>query len=188
MIRRGDWLTAWKASDEQLNFILTSLNYSNLYDMSKDQYRPSTMNFWSWLNQETTRASIHVGGLEFSDGLQVYMAMVEDTMRSVKPLLGKFLANILINGWSFQFQWVLEKCRTKFKPLFVFWTVTVAGGTLWLDISSILSVYFINKTHLATNYNSCWQGAFSGKCQTLVLSIRSRNLIIRGDTRSLPGP
>ena len=120
MVRRGDWLTAWKASDEQLNFILTSLNYSNLYDMSKDQYRPSTMNFWSWLNQETTRASIHVGGLEFSDGLQVYMAMVEDTMRSVKPLLGKFLANILINGWSFQFQWVLEKCRTKFKPLFVF--------------------------------------------------------------------
>lgn len=96
MIREGDWLTAWKASDEQLNFILTSLNYSNLYDMSKDQYRPSTMNFWSWLNLETTRAAIHVGDLEFSDGLQVYMAMVEDTMRSIKPMLGKFLANIYI--------------------------------------------------------------------------------------------
>ena len=96
MIRKGDWLSAWKASDEQLNFILTSLNYSNLYDMSKDQYRPSTMNFWSWLNLETTRAAIHVGDLEFSDGLQVYMAMVEDTMRSIKPMLGKFLANIYI--------------------------------------------------------------------------------------------
>ena len=34
-------------------------------------------------------------------------------------------------------------------------TVTGAGGTLWLDISSILSVYFINKTHLAINYKSC---------------------------------
>ena len=90
MIEDEHWLDAWKASDEQLNFILTSLNYSNLYDMSKDQYRPSTMNFWSWLNMESVRKSIHVADLEFSDGLKVYMAMVEDTMRSVKPMLGMF--------------------------------------------------------------------------------------------------
>ena len=78
-------------SDEQLNFILTALNYSNLYDISKDQYRPSTMNFWSWLNTETVRKNIHVGSKEFSDGLTVYMSMVEDTMRSVKPYLEEIL-------------------------------------------------------------------------------------------------
>ena len=88
MIEREKWLDAWKASDDQLNFILTSLNYSNLYDISKDQYRPSTMNFWTWLNTASVREAIHVGNLEFSDGLKVYMAMVEDTMRSVKPMLG----------------------------------------------------------------------------------------------------
>ena len=55
----------------------------------QDQYRPSTMNFWSWLNTESVRRSIHVGNIEFSDGLKVYMAMVEDTMRSIKPYLGK---------------------------------------------------------------------------------------------------
>ena len=95
IIERGEWMEAWKASDEQLNFILTALNYSNLYDISKDQYRPSTMNFWSWLNQEEVRAAIHVGGLEFSDGLQVYMSMVEDTMRSVKPYLETVLQALL---------------------------------------------------------------------------------------------
>ena len=36
MIEKGRWLGAWKASDEQLNYILTALNYSNLYDMSKE--------------------------------------------------------------------------------------------------------------------------------------------------------
>ena len=35
MIEGEKWLDAWKASDDQLNFILTSLNYSNLYDISK---------------------------------------------------------------------------------------------------------------------------------------------------------
>ena len=90
MIKEGAWLEAWKASDEQLNFILTALNYSNLYDMSRDQYRPSTMNFWTWLNSESVRRAVHVGHTEFSDGLKVYMAMIEDTMRSVKPMLGQF--------------------------------------------------------------------------------------------------
>ena len=37
MIESGQWLEAWKASDEQLNFILTALNSSNLYDMSKER-------------------------------------------------------------------------------------------------------------------------------------------------------
>lgn len=91
IIEEGNWLEAWKVSDEQLNFILTALNYSNLYDISKDQYRPSTMNFWSWLNTPTVRKSIHVGSREFSDGLKVYMSMVEDTMRSVKPYLEEIL-------------------------------------------------------------------------------------------------
>ena len=98
MIKHGDWLDAWKASDEQLNFILTALNYSNLYDMSKDQYRPSTMNFWGWLNSDHVRKAIHVGDMEFSDGLKVYMAMVEDTMRSVKHLLGHFQKNETCNS------------------------------------------------------------------------------------------
>ena len=35
MIEGEKWLDAWKSSDDQLNFILTSLNYSNLYDISK---------------------------------------------------------------------------------------------------------------------------------------------------------
>ena len=91
IIEEGAWLEAWKVSDEQLNFILTALNYSNLYDISKDQYRPSTMNFWSWLNSETVRKNIHVGTRGFSDGLKVYMSMVEDTMRSVKPYLEEIL-------------------------------------------------------------------------------------------------
>ena len=39
MIDNHQWLQAWQASDLQLNFILTALNYSNLYDISKDQYR-----------------------------------------------------------------------------------------------------------------------------------------------------
>ena len=91
IIEEGNWLDAWKMSDEQLNFILTALNYSNLYDISKDQYRPSTMNFWSWLNMDSVREGIHVGSTEFSDGLKVYMSMVEDTMRSVKPYLEEIL-------------------------------------------------------------------------------------------------
>jgi vitellogenic carboxypeptidase-like protein len=34
IISRGQWLEAWQASDHQLNYILTALNYSNLYDIS----------------------------------------------------------------------------------------------------------------------------------------------------------
>jgi len=91
IISEKKWLEAWQASDHQLNFILTALNYSNLYDISKDQYRPSTMNFWHWLTQPATRAALHVGNRKFSDGLQVYMSMIEDTMRSVKPYLEELL-------------------------------------------------------------------------------------------------
>jgi vitellogenic carboxypeptidase-like protein len=90
-IAQQKWLEAWQGSDQQLNFILTALNYSNLYDISKDQYRPSTMNFWHWLTKPTTRRALHVGNLKFSDGLQVYMSMIEDTMRSVKPYLEELL-------------------------------------------------------------------------------------------------
>ena len=34
-IAEEKWLDAWQASDHQLNYILTALNYSNLYDLSK---------------------------------------------------------------------------------------------------------------------------------------------------------
>lgn len=100
MIENKKWLEAWQASDLQLNFILTALNYSNLYDISKDQYRPSTMNFWSWLNTEKVRKAIHVGTLEFSDGLDVYMAMVEDTMRSVKSYLEEILKHYRVINYN----------------------------------------------------------------------------------------
>ena len=100
MIDNHQWLQAWQASDLQLNFILTALNYSNLYDISKDQYRPSTMNFWSWLNTESVRKAIHVGSLDFSDGLDVYMAMVEDTMRSVKPYLEEVLRHYRVMNYN----------------------------------------------------------------------------------------
>ena len=100
MIHSQQWLEAWETSDHQLNYILTALNYSNLYDISKDQYRPSTMNFWSWLNTQSVRQAIHVGSLDFSDGLNVYMAMVEDTMRSVKPYLEEVLQHYRVINYN----------------------------------------------------------------------------------------
>ena len=100
MIKNKQWLEAWQTSDQQLNFILQALNYSNLYDISKDQYRPSTMNFWSWLNTESVRQAIHVGSVDFSDGLNVYMAMVEDTMRSVKPYLEEVLKHYRVLNYN----------------------------------------------------------------------------------------
>jgi hypothetical protein len=81
------------ASDNQLHFVLQSLNYSSLYDLTKGQFKPSTMDFWYYLQEPHVRKAMNLGNRSMSDGLEIYKAMIEDTMQDVVDKLVEAMEN-----------------------------------------------------------------------------------------------
>lgn len=75
------------ASDQQLHFVLQSLNYSSLYDFTRGQFNLGVMDFWFWMQQPHIRKSMNLGNRSMSDGLEIYKAMIEDTMQSIRSEL-----------------------------------------------------------------------------------------------------
>ena len=45
-ISKQEWFSSWLASDQQLHFVLQSLNYSSLYDFTRGQFSLGGMDFW----------------------------------------------------------------------------------------------------------------------------------------------
>ena len=81
------------ASDNQLHFILQSLNFSSLYDLTRGQYTPNNMDFWYYMQQPHIRKAMNLGNRSMSDGLDIYKAMIEDTMQSTKTELVEAMEN-----------------------------------------------------------------------------------------------
>ena len=81
------------ASDNQLHFILQALNYSSLYDLTKGQFKPGSMDFWYYMQQPEIRKAMNLGNRTMSDGLEIYKAMIEDTMQDVREELIEALEN-----------------------------------------------------------------------------------------------
>ena len=51
------------------------------------------MDFWYYLQQPHVRKAAHIGNRTLSDGVDIYRAMLEDTMQSVKPQLIEVMEN-----------------------------------------------------------------------------------------------
>ena len=85
------------ASDNQLHFVLQSLNFSSLYDMTRGQYTPHTMDFWYYMQQPHIRRAMNLGNRSMSDGLDIYKAMIEDTMQSVRRELVEAMENYKVS-------------------------------------------------------------------------------------------
>ena len=96
-IANHDWFGAWIASDQQLHFILESLNYSSLYDFTQGQFSIDTMDFWYWMQKPEIRKAMNLGNRSMSDGLEIYKAMIEDTMQSVKTELVEAMNNYKVS-------------------------------------------------------------------------------------------
>ncbi|XP_059087437.1 venom serine carboxypeptidase-like [Tigriopus californicus] len=92
-ILNEEWFESWRASDNQLHFILESLNYTSLYDLTRGQYRPNAMDFWHWMQQPHIRKAMNLGNRSMSDGVDIYRSMIEDTMQSIKPELAEAIEN-----------------------------------------------------------------------------------------------
>ena len=92
-IANQDWFGSWLASDQQLHFILQSLNFSSLYDFTHGQFSVNTMDFWYWMQQPHIRKAMNLGNRSMSDGLEIYKAMIEDTMQSIKRELVEAMDN-----------------------------------------------------------------------------------------------
>lgn len=92
-ILNEEWFESWRASDNQLHFILESLNYTSLYDLTRGQYRPNAMDFWHWIQQPHIRKAMNLGNRSMSDGVDIYRSMIEDTMQSIKPELAEAIEN-----------------------------------------------------------------------------------------------
>ena len=88
------------SSNSQLMYILHNLNYSSLYDYTQGQYHPSQMDFWYYLQQPHVRRAAHLGNRTLSDGVDIYRAMIEDTMQSVKPQLVDVMENYKVSTLS----------------------------------------------------------------------------------------
>jgi len=92
-ISKQEWFSSWLASDQQLHFVLQSLNYSSLYDFTRGQFSLGGMDFWYWMQQPHVRKSMKLGSRRMSDGLEIYKAMIEDTMQSIRPELVEAMEN-----------------------------------------------------------------------------------------------
>ena len=51
------------------------------------------MDFWYWMQQPHVRKSMKLGSRRMSDGLEIYKAMIEDTMQSIRPELVEAMEN-----------------------------------------------------------------------------------------------
>ena len=60
-IQNEQWFDSWMASDNQLHFVLQSLNFSSLYDLTRGQYTPHTMDFWYYMQQPHIRKAMNLG-------------------------------------------------------------------------------------------------------------------------------
>ena len=97
-IAAEDWFSSWLASDQQLHFILQSLNYSSLYDFTRGQFSLGAMDFWYWMQQPDIRRAMNLGNRSMSDGLEIYKAMIEDTMQSIRPELVEAMENYKVSS------------------------------------------------------------------------------------------
>ena len=96
-IAKEEWFSSWLASDKQLHFVLQSLNYSSLYDFTRGQFSLGGMDFWYWMQQPHVRKSMKLGGRRMSDGLEIYKAMIEDTMQSIRSELVEAMENYKVS-------------------------------------------------------------------------------------------
>ena len=92
-IQKGNWHGSWLASDQQLQYVLNSLNFTTLYDVTQGQYSPADMDFWYYLQQPFVRKAANIGNRTLSDGLAIYRAMIEDTMKSARPQIIEAMEN-----------------------------------------------------------------------------------------------
>ena len=51
------------------------------------------MDFWYYLQQSHVRKAAHLGNRTLSDGVDIYRAMLEDTMQTAKPQLIEVMEN-----------------------------------------------------------------------------------------------
>ena len=100
-ISKKDWFSSWLASDQQLHFVLQSLNYSSLYDFTRGQFSLGGMDFWYWMQQPHIRKSMNLGNRSMSDGLEIYKAMIEDTMQSIRSELVEAMENYRVRSHCF---------------------------------------------------------------------------------------
>ena len=56
------------------------------------------MDFWYWMQQPHIRKAMNLGNRSMSDGLEIYKAMIEDTMQSIKRELVEAMDNYKVNS------------------------------------------------------------------------------------------
>ena len=55
------------------------------------------MDFWYWMQKPEIRKAMNLGNRSMSDGLEIYKAMIEDTMQSVKTELVEAMNNYKVS-------------------------------------------------------------------------------------------
>jgi len=84
LIDTQQWYEAWRSWNNEFSYFMNEMDYSYYYEITQAAYDPSEDNYEDFLNFESTRKAIHVGGLQFGSG-NVYQSMLDDFMRSSKP-------------------------------------------------------------------------------------------------------